>query len=439
MKIKPTSLLMFLIVAIMAAGCAAQSAQHSRPTMIAQQFDAAPAPQGPVNAVISVKPTKVLPKLKNKISAEKLNEINAMLYQTLNSSGGFQRVEAGGEQYDYAVAGTVVDLKDLFDNVVYLQVDIQDRVSEKPIYGYQFAGVNFSQSASIGSIAGVLRSKIDEIKSAVNSHIRSRSTMIAKTAEVKQPPEKAAAPQMPVLPPPAGSEAYEEAKTANTLDAYEKFLKEYPASERRREALEAMAALIQKRNNAHADYRKFVSTYEDGLECVPEKYRLPLTGPEGMRVQDIVALRKKGVEDNLICAKIRSGKGKYKDFSFEEMDALKKIGISAPVIEAMIDATSRVKREEEDQLKKKAMEDILAEIQRVQNKLAELRTAQPSAETPVQAAALPASAEQSQGPSVSDTVKNCAAQVVALEACKQLPSIGAMICKAAAKSQFPCE
>lgn len=437
MKIKLTSL--FLTAALLVSGCAAESARFSRPTMLAQQFDAAPAPQGTVNAVLSVKPTKVLPKLRNKISAEKLNEINTMLYQTLNSSGGFQRVEAGGDQYDYAVAGTVVDLTDLFDNIVHLQIEIQDRISEKSIYGYLFVGVNLSQSSSINSISEVLRSKIDEIRTAVNSHVRSKAAMVAKAAEVKPLPEKVVAPQEPVPPPRAGNDAYEEAKAANTFDAYEKFLKEYPSSEHRRETLEAMAALIQKRNSAHADYRKFVSTYEDGLECVPEKHRLPLTGPEGMRVQDIVALRKKGVEDNLICAKIRSGKGKYKDFSFEEMDALKKIGISAPVIEAMIDATSRVKREEEEQQKKKAMEDILAEIQRVQNKLAELKTQQPTAEAPVQVAASPASAEQSQGPSVSDTVKNCAAQVVALEACKQLPSLGAMICKAAAKSQFPCE
>ncbi len=231
-----------------------------------------------------------------------------------------------------------------------------------------------------------------------------------------------------------GNDAYAEAKTANTSEAYEKFLKAYPSSEHRREALEAMAGLIQKRAGTNADYRKFVSAYEDGLEFVPEKYSLALTGPNGMRVYDIVALRKKGVEDNLICAKIRAGKGKYKDYSFEEMDALKKMGVSAVLIEAMIDSTTRAKREEEELQKKKAMEDILAEIQRVQNRLEELKTAQSSAVVPVSV-----SAQQGQGPSVTDTVTNCTAQISALEACKHLPGLGAMICKATAKSQFPCE
>lgn len=233
------------------------------------------------------------------------------------------------------------------------------------------------------------------------------------------------------------NDAYAEAKSADTFEAYEKFLKTYPSSEQRPEVLESMAGLIQKRNGAYADYRKYLSAYEDGLEFVPEKYRLDLTGPEGMRVHDITVLRKKGVEDNLIGAKIRSGKGKYKDFSFDEIDALKKRGVSALLIEAMIDSTTRAKREEEDLQKKKAMEDILAEIQRAQDRMEKLKIEQSSAPVPVSPVSV--SAEQGQGSLVADTVKNCAAQIAALEACRHLPSLGAMVCKAAAKSQFPCE
>jgi len=244
------------------------------------------------------------------------------------------------------------------------------------------------------------------------------------------------APAAPTLSAEAAADnaAYGETKTVNTFDAYTKFLKAYPSSEHRREALDAMAGLIQGRNGTSSDYKKFVLAYEDGLEFVPDKYRLALTGPNGMRVYDIVALRKKGVEENLICAKIRAGKGKYKDYSFEEMDALKKMGVSAVLIEAMIDSTTRAKREEEDLQKRKAMEDILTEIQHAQNRLEVLKTAQSSAAAPVSV-----SAQQSQGPSVTDTVTNCTAQIAALEACKHLPSLGAMICKATAKSQFPCE
>lgn len=85
-----------------------------------------------------------------------------------------------------------------------------------------------------------------------------------------------------------------------------------------------MAGLIGNQNGTYEDYRKFVVAYEDGLEFVPENHRLALTGPEGMRVRDIAEFRKKGVEDNVIAAKIRMGKGKYKNFSFDEIDNSKR-------------------------------------------------------------------------------------------------------------------
>jgi carboxyl-terminal processing protease len=228
-------------------------------------------------------------------------------------------------------------------------------------------------------------------------------------------------------------EEFGQAKAVNTFDAYDKFLKAFPSSSNRKPALQAMAALIETRSSAYEDYKKFVVAYEDGLEFVPGKYRLGLTGPEGLRVGDIAGFRKKGVGDTIIAAKIRSSKGRYRDFSFDEIDQLKKMGLPEVVIEAMIESTSRVTRDEEELQKKKNMEDLLAEIQRMQKKLDEMRTAQASG------AAVPVSAGQSQGPSVVDTVQNCAAQITALEACKHLPSLGAMICRAAAKSQFPCE
>lgn len=286
-----------------------------------------------------------------------------------------------------------------------------------------------------GAFAEAFRESVQEI--GLSKEVRSHVS-VKTEAEVQQSAKRSSR-TTSVADAPAqsaeiasGNAAYAETKTAHTLDAYEKFLTAYPSSGYRREALEAMTGLIQKRNGTNADYMKFVSAYEDGLEFVPEKYRLALIGPEGMRVHDIVVLRKRGVEDSLIAAKIDMGKGTYKDFSFDEMDALKKMGIPAVLIKAMLDSTARAKREDEELKKKKAMEDILSEIQRAQGRLEELKAEQTSAVVPV-------SADQSQGPSVSDTVKNCAAQIAALEGCKQLPSLAAMVCKAAAKSQFPCE
>jgi hypothetical protein len=226
--------------------------------------------------------------------------------------------------------------------------------------------------------------------------------------------------------------AYQQAKSLNTYDAYAGFLREYPTSPNRRGALTAMALLIKKQKGSYENYRKFVVEFADGLEFVPSPYGLTLAGPEGMRVHDILILLKQGLEDAVIAAKIRMQNAGYKDFNFEEIGTLKKMGVTSVLIEAMLDSTSRATREQEDLQKKKDLENLLAEIQRTQKKLDTMKVAQQQPQTTVQA-------QQANSPSVGDTVKNCAAQIAALEGCKQLPWPANSICASTAKSQFPCQ
>jgi len=160
-------------------------------------------------------------------------------------------------------------------------------------------------------------------------------------------------------------------------------------------------------------------------------------------VGDIIELRKRGVGDNIIAAKIRSGRGRYRDFSFDDIDELKKMGVPGVAVEAMIETTRLVNREAEEEKRKKNLENLLAEIQRLQKKMEELKAAQargPAAPMPVAAGKGQVQPQGwNQGPSEADPVKNCAAQISALEGCKHLPRLGATICRAAAKAQFPCE
>ncbi len=226
--------------------------------------------------------------------------------------------------------------------------------------------------------------------------------------------------------------AYQQAKSINTFEAYAGFLRAHPASPSRREALAAMSLLIKKQNSSYESYRKFVVEFEDGVYLVPSPYRLALTGPEGTRVHDILIFLKQGIEDKVIAAKIRMQNASYKDFNYEEIGTLKKMGMTGVLIESMLDSTTRAKREQEDIQKKKDMENLLAEIQRTQKKLDSMKVAQqqPQATAPEQ---------QASGPSVGETVKNCAAQIAALEGCKHLPWPANSLCAATAKSQFPCQ
>jgi hypothetical protein len=232
----------------------------------------------------------------------------------------------------------------------------------------------------------------------------------------------------------ADMRAYQKAKSKNTVTAYAEFLRAQPSSPSRRKALATMSKLIGKQTDPNEGFKKFIDEFGDGAEFVLPQYRLVLIGPEGMRVDDILNLLRRGIEDTVIAAKIRTQNAVYKDFSFEEIEAMKKMGITGALIAAMLDSTTRAKREQEDLQKKKDMENLLAEIQQTQKKLDTMKAAQE--QQPSQAAP---PEQQAGGPSVGDTVKNCAAQIAALEACKHLPWPASTMCAATAKSQFPCQ
>ncbi len=230
--------------------------------------------------------------------------------------------------------------------------------------------------------------------------------------------------------------AYKQAKSLNTLQAYAVFLRAHPSSPSRRKALEAMSRIIKTQGGSYESYRKFVAEYEDGIEFVPSQQRLALLGPEGIRVHDIIELLEQGIKDTVIAAKVRMQNALYKDFDGNEMITLKKMGMTDVLIEAMLDSTGRAKRAQEELQKKKEMENLLAEIQQAQKKLDEAKTAQGQQQQQPQATV---AGQKENGPSLSDTVKNCAAQIAALEACKHMPWPANSVCAATAKSQFPCQ
>jgi tetratricopeptide (TPR) repeat protein len=257
-------------------------------------------------------------------------------------------------------------------------------------------------------------------------------TLIAVSAEALMESDPVIAPMMARRKGEAGE--YQQVASKNTLDAYAEFLSAHPSSTMRKAAFTAMSLLIKKQEDPYVGYKKFVSEFQDGMEFIPSTYRLSLIGPEGMRVNDILGLLNQGIEDRVVAAKIRMQNGIYKDFDVKEMVALKKMGMTGVLIEAMLDSTTRANRAQEELQKKKDMENLLAEIQHAQQKLDTMKAAQEQQQSRPQA-----SSGQESGPSLGDTVKNCAAQIAALEACKHLPWPANSICAATAKSQFPCQ
>jgi len=232
----------------------------------------------------------------------------------------------------------------------------------------------------------------------------------------------------------AEAQDYQQAASNNTIEGYAEFLRAHPATSMRKNVLTTMSQLIKKQEDPTQGYKKFLGEFQDGTELVPFTYRLSLVGPEGMRVGDILGLLREGIADRVIAAKIRMQNGIYKDFDGKEMVALKKMGITDVLIEAMLDSTTRAKREQEERQKKKDMENLLAEIQHAQKRLDEMKAAQNQQQSQAAAAGRPNS-----GPSASETLTNCASQVAALEACKHLPWPANSVCASTAKAQFPCQ
>lgn len=143
---------------------------------------------------------------------------------------------------------------------------------------------------------------------------------------------------------PAADEAFTSASAANTIAAYEEVLKQYPQSEHRPKALAAMAVLIKAGGSGGSEFKYFVKKYPDGAAYLPLEQGLGLIGPPGLTVQDIINQKKQGMADRLLVSKIKSSKGTYKDFSFDEIKMLHQKGLSDDIIEAMIESTTKARQ-----------------------------------------------------------------------------------------------
>lgn len=221
---------------------------------------------------------------------------------------------------------------------------------------------------------------------------------------------------------PAKSDPCQQEQPLDTLDAYAGFLRTCPSSPRRQDMLVAMCRLIGKQKDAYEGYKKFSAEFPDGLPCIPSRHQLALIGPEGMRVHDCVEDIKRGEETGVILEKVRRQKGTYKDFTFDEIDTLKQMGLTSNIIQAMLESTLEAQRRNEALQRKKEWEQ----------RQAGSPPGQQSYQTP----------SSGQGGNLSpvlEAVRNCASQAAALEACKNLSGFARSLCNAAAKSQFPCQ
>lgn len=232
--------------------------------------------------------------------------------------------------------------------------------------------------------------------------------------------------------PPVKTDPCQEERPLVTLDACAGFLRSCPASPRRQDILAQMCRLIAEQKGEYEDYRKFVLEFEDGLPFVPYRYRLLLTGPEGLRVHDCLESIRNGAESGMVLEKVRVRKGVYRDFTDEEIDTLKQMGLTVDLIQAMLESTHEAKRAEKALLRNTGGGASPAGGYPLQMRRDEMYSS--GEQQPAQA---PASGGYV--PSVGEALANCAAQITGLEGCKRLSGFAQSLCNATVKAQFPCQ
>lgn len=240
--------------------------------------------------------------------------------------------------------------------------------------------------------------------------------------------------------PPVKTDSCQEERPLDTLDACAGFLRSCPSVPGRQDILAQMCRLIDEQKGGYEDYRKFVLEFEDGFPFVPYRHRLLLTGPEGLRVHDCLEAIRSGAESGMVLEKVRMRKGVYRDFTDEEIDTLKQMGLTVDLIQAMLESTHEAKRAEKALLRKKdggggsyasPAGDYPLQMRRSER--------YSSGEQQPSQAPAPASEGYNQSPSPGEALANCAAQAVALDACKRLSGFAQSVCNATVKAQFPCQ
>ena len=233
-------------------------------------------------------------------------------------------------------------------------------------------------------------------------------------------------------PPPVKTDPCQEERSLGTLDACAGFLRSCPSVPKRQDILSQMCRLIEEQKGGYEDYRKFVLEFEDGLPFVPYRHRLLLTGPEGLRVHDCLESLRSGAESGMVLEKVRGRKGVYRDFTDEEIDTLKQMGLTNDLIQAMLESTHDAKRAEKALLKIIGGGASPAGGQPIQMRRDEIYSSgeQQSVQAPASGGDIPSS---------GDALANCTARAVALEGCKRLSGFAQSVCNATAKAQFPCQ
>ncbi len=88
---------------------------------------------------------------------------------------------------------------------------------------------------------------------------------------------------------------------------------------------------------------QLVAAYPGALAMLPVDRRVLLVGPRGLRVADLVKLKKAKKSNAILVARVRASTEPYKLFDDAELAELSKLGLSDDVVAAMIEVTTKLR------------------------------------------------------------------------------------------------
>ncbi|MGL1863351.1 MAG: caspase family protein [Pseudodesulfovibrio sp.] len=147
-----------LICLLFLTGCITSTLKE---TYVSSQYDITT----PGEATIFIEKSTTSPEYQNRVSTEAMTTSVALAFQTMGA-----RIVDSKQEADYFVQSTITQLADLFDNVVYIQLNIKAAVDDTVVYSGKYGGIDFTQPASMNRITVGLKEASPEIYASINKH-----------------------------------------------------------------------------------------------------------------------------------------------------------------------------------------------------------------------------------------------------------------------------
>lgn len=123
----------------------------------------------PGEALIFIEKATALPEFQGKVSLSEVTQGVVLAFQRMGAN-----IVDSKEEADYVVSIQVVDLTDLFDNIVHIHLDVKSAYGGETVYRAKHFGDGLTQSYSISQMSLGIQNASPEIYASINKHYAER-------------------------------------------------------------------------------------------------------------------------------------------------------------------------------------------------------------------------------------------------------------------------